>query len=629
MVAGQGGDDVDTGQDGVVLVHVDHGGLPDVQKLQVFLVKGDGDAPEHGFLIQGAVFLQPNAQLDGAVHAGLLVNALVRQALPVLEDAAQGLVHLGQKGGHGGAGPEDGFYLSAQLVTDGPPVVAGVDQALFLVAPAAGAAGDLLDLAGVELPLAHAVKFLVFQEDDAFDREVHAHTDGVGGHDDAGLSGGKLPGFGLPGLVGQGAVNDGDLAAGVFQYGRGLKDAAAGEDHQGVAGAHVVGEDEGGVFHFQGCGPVMADDLPGIAAFLDELDDQAFGFRRHAGVDGAGGHAQHRLGPGPAPLAVGNHLAFVNDGHVVPFAFGEHFDGAGGVFGARDPLFLFPGDHVAGDAVAVHAFGHFHGQQAQGGQVDAPGGAFAGYHGVVGLAGIGGADVEDEVASHAAGHGVQVRDAVGNPFQHGLTGQLVVPGEGVEGVFFHAGQDAFGGEVGINAVFLGIFPDADEPLADPVVDVHPMALAGDVFIHPGQIRVFLEEQPPQSPASQVQAAQVKIGQGRPVGPFAGPAAQLEFEAAGDFFLAAPAALDVQALVLQPVLVQGDAHVGGFLPGRPGDLIHGFQDFFILIGFKIIAASGFAGVVAPAIPVTAFPFFLLFRTFGIVHWPSPLFLPFLP
>ena len=39
--------------------------------------------------------------------------------------------------------------------------------------------------------------------------------------------------------------------------------------------------------------------------------------RRGAQMDLRGQHAQNGPGPGVAPLSVGNHLAFVDDGHVV------------------------------------------------------------------------------------------------------------------------------------------------------------------------------------------------------------------------------------------------------------------------------------------------------------------------
>ena len=89
--------------------------------------------------------------------------------------------------------------------------------------------------------------------------------------------------------------------------------------------------------------------LPGVAAALDDADEEVLGLRGGAQVDFRCLNTQNGPGPGIAPLAVGDHLALVDDRHVVDLLQVQLF-GGGGHVGVLLPAVLL----LAGGEGAVH-----------------------------------------------------------------------------------------------------------------------------------------------------------------------------------------------------------------------------------------------------------------------------------
>ncbi|MNM28780.1 hypothetical protein D3C81_393000 [compost metagenome] len=128
-------------------------------------------------------------------------------------------------------------------------------------------------------------------------------------------------------------------------------------------------------------------------------------------------HQVHRVGrraadggrPRGAPVRVGQHLDFIDDGHFDDGFRVQHFHRAGDMRGAIDDAALLARDQADGQRLAVRrsflqALVVFQGQQAQGRQVDAAFCLDQRFHGAVRLARIGRAQQGDEAARQAARH---------------------------------------------------------------------------------------------------------------------------------------------------------------------------------------------------------------------------------
>ena len=132
---------------------------------------------------------------------------------------------------------------------------------------------------------------------------------------------------------------------------------------------------------------------------------------------------QNGPGPGIAPLAVGDHLALVDDRHVVDLLQVQLFGGGGHVGVLLPAVLLLPGGEGAVHPCFQQNFLGFQGQQAQGGQVDPRGGGLQPLEPGIGLAGVGASDVEDEPAGHGTGFRVLVLGVQGHEdFQTGADG---------------------------------------------------------------------------------------------------------------------------------------------------------------------------------------------------------------
>ena len=265
----------------------------------------------------------------------------------------------------------------------GGPHVAPVIHAI-----SACPAGDLLDLLRLELPSLHAVELLCVHEDDPPDGQVQPHADGVGGDHVGHAPGQKALHLFAPGGIRQGAVDDSGLFAGLAQVLGHAEHPHLGKGDQGIprldAGVvhGVVHADQGGL-------ALVEDDLIGIPAAFDQPQQQVLGLRGGAQVDLRGQDPQDGPGPSVTPLAVGDHLALVDDRHVVG-GFQLQFFRCGGHMGVLLPaVLLLAGGQAAVDPCVQQNLLGLQGQQAQGGQIHAGGGLLEPLKASVGLAGVG------------------------------------------------------------------------------------------------------------------------------------------------------------------------------------------------------------------------------------------------
>ena len=98
-----------------------------------------------------------------------------------------------------------------QLLLEGRAAAGGAERAV--VGVAAGAAGDLGELGGVEAAVLPAVELAVAGEGDVVDVEVEAHADRVGGDDEVDLAGLVHFDLRVAGARRERAENDGGAAA--------------------------------------------------------------------------------------------------------------------------------------------------------------------------------------------------------------------------------------------------------------------------------------------------------------------------------------------------------------------------------------------------------------------------------
>ena len=196
-----------------------------------------------------------------------------------------------------------------------------------------------------------------------------------------------------------------------------------------------------------------------------------------------------------APRTVGNHLALVDDGHVIP-GFQIQLFGCGGDVGVLLPAVLL----LAGGEAAIHACVQqcllgLQGQQTQGGQVAARPGLLEPLDARVGLARVRPAQVQDEVPGEGAGLRVLVLGVQGDEDVQALLDDLGDVPDGVDGPD-GTGEQLLGGEVlprqqtGQIGLRLGLGELVDGLLGRGVEDpgiAHPdVARQGRVFVgaHP-------------------------------------------------------------------------------------------------------------------------------------------------
>ena len=152
----------------------------------------------------------------------------------------------------------------------------------------------------------------------------------------------------------------------------------------------------------------MAHDGQLVPALLDDARQQRLRVRRGAGVDLVRAQAQDRRRPRAAPVPVGDHLAFVDHRHVVVGLQVGHLHGGGLHPAAGHADLLLARHQRAGHVVQVQRLKLLRRQQAQRPQVDAVARAAQPAHALVGLAGIGGPQVQDEPPLHLPRQRVQV-----------------------------------------------------------------------------------------------------------------------------------------------------------------------------------------------------------------------------
>ena len=313
----------------------------------------------------------------------------------------------------------------------------------------------------------------------------------------------------------------------------------------------------------------MGHHLPGVAAFLDQRGNQCLGLRRHADVDGLRRDAEHGLGPGPAAVPVGDHLALVDDGDVVEPLFRHHFDRRGHVHRAGDQPFLLAGDHAARDAVAVHALGLLHRQQAQRREVDPGFGLFTVGDRLVGLAGVGRPDVEHEVPLDAARHREELGDVLGDLLLDQLPLPRAVLDEWVVAVVFEQ-IDGLAQRNLRRREPLAPIEGFVQPLFDVLGNVDPIPPLGDVAGQAVELGIGLGEALAQLLHRQRVVLEMKVIVGR-LAAF-GPSTQVKFDLRRNFLIAV-ALFRVKPLTdeLLSEHVRGDMR--GVLVRRPDRIPH--------------------------------------------------------
>ena len=231
-----------------------------------------------------------------------------------------------------------------------------------------------------------------------------------------------------------------------------------GKNDQRVPLPDTVGKMKSLLFHLQRRHPLMTDHGQLIPAVPDHGGQQLLRVGGGADVDLRGAKAQHRGGPGAAPVPVGDHLAFVNDRHVVLLFQIRHLDG-----GALDPAvrhldLLLSGYQGTGNVRQIQGFKLLKSQQPQGAEIDSLSRRLQALDTFPGFSGIGGPQVQHKFALHLPRQGIEIPDFL----RHGLHQRLPQPLPGFPVLVLPALQmgqglvlpkkllDPPGGEVGLH-----------------------------------------------------------------------------------------------------------------------------------------------------------------------------------
>lgn len=151
-----------------------------------------------------------------------------------------------------------------------------------------------------------------------------------------------------------------------------------------------------------------------VSAAGDDAQEKVLGLRGGAEVDLRRQDPQNGPGPGIAPLPVGDHLTLVDHSHLVGLFQVQLFCGGGHVGVSRPAVLLLTGGEAAVDAGIQQNLLGFQGQQAQRGQIHPGAGLLKALKPGVGFAGVGAAQVKNEVAVHGPGLRVLVLGVQGH-----------------------------------------------------------------------------------------------------------------------------------------------------------------------------------------------------------------------
>ena len=171
----------------------------------------------------------------------------------------------------------------------------------------------------------------------------------------------------------------------------------------------------------------MAHDLVAVAAGRDDVLHHGLRLRRQTHVHEIRPHAQEGEGPGGTPLAVGDHLGLVDDRQIVFGLEVQHLDRGGLHAGERDADLLLAGLQAAGTAVLVQFFEFLIRQQTQRRQVDTLFRLLQHVQGVVALAAVRRADMQDKLPLLLPGQGEQVRIGLGHGVQQAVLDAVALP----------------------------------------------------------------------------------------------------------------------------------------------------------------------------------------------------------
>ena len=213
----------------------------------------------------------------------------------------------------------------------------------------------MFDQRGVDGVHFNAIEFLHGGEHDAGNGQVQAHANGIGGDEHLGFAGAKALRLGAAYLGPEGAVDDGGGQPAFGQHFLVKKDVLAREDHEGVAGFGIL--DEARLFfHVQGLKTLAFDEFVFDAQALQKVFEYFPDIGRTNQHQMLGRAAHDGLGPGPAPVLVGQHLHFVDDHRFELHVGLHHLDRGSHVAGARDQHTFFARQKRACDAFFGHAF---------------------------------------------------------------------------------------------------------------------------------------------------------------------------------------------------------------------------------------------------------------------------------
>ena len=347
--------------------------------------------------LQGPHPFQAAQQDQGIAHVLARELAPALHLLPGLQEQLDGIAAVQRLPREGDTGGADRAHRLSEAVPDHGRVPEGQHLAVLVQAVSAGSTADLVDLGGGHGPEGLSVELLGLGKDDPLDRQRDAEADRVGRHDDVRLARGVLAHLAAARLRRQRAVDHAGPEAVFLQQGRRGQHALARKADQRVvrpevlippAGARVAQRGEAFVPHHA----VL------IRKALDQGPDIAQGLRRHADVHDVRVHQADRLQPGGAAARVRDELGLVDDGGLKAGLKIAELDGG------RDdhrPLHrdgLLTGQHAAGDAVGVDPVIHLQRQQAQRSQIGPGRVPLQILDRVMGLAAVGGADVQHETA---------------------------------------------------------------------------------------------------------------------------------------------------------------------------------------------------------------------------------------
>ena len=254
-----------------------------------------------------------------------------------------------------------GQQIGQQLQGAGLGLAQHADEAFFVDAEAAGAAGDLVHLALAKRPVVDAVVLGHGAEQNAADRQVQAHADGVGGHQDVRGAFSEALGFPAPHLGRQRTVDHAHRVAGGGDLVAQHQHVAAAEGHHGIA------ELQRGHRHRarQQLHMLLAFELAhgaALAAQAEQVLDGGHCIGRADDDHLVGRHGHDGLSPGPAARVVEDHLCFVDHGHVDGGVGAHHLDRAADYARAHGGHVLFAGEQRAGHTARHQAVAAFQGQ---------------------------------------------------------------------------------------------------------------------------------------------------------------------------------------------------------------------------------------------------------------------------